>query len=175
MPSKSSNLSTRSNNVSSNSSKCQMGNIPLFISFIVAIIFYIIIIVSLSNIEKLSNCDCSKLHYKDYVKEWFVFMIFYIVVLAILFSVGNFECWELFINYPPIFGIVVIIGLVTLIMIIKLFLYLREIKNNCNCAYGSKEAFLYWFMLIYFSIIIALISLVVIIAIFATLFLFISK
>jgi len=171
MPSKSTYIS-KSTNLPT---KCQIGNIPLFISFFIAIIFYIIIIVSLSNIEKLSNCDCSKLPYKDYVKEWFVFMIFYIIVLAIVFSVSNFECWELFINYPAVFGIVLIVGLITFIMIIKLFLYLREIKKNCNCAYGTKEAFLYWFMLIYFSIIIAIISIIVIIAIFSTIFLLISK
>jgi hypothetical protein len=171
MPSKSTFISKST----SLPAKCQMGNIPLFITFIVAIIFYIIIIVSLSNIEKLSNCDCSKLPYKDYVKEWFSFMIFYVIVLAIVFSISNFECWELFINYPPIFSIVLIVGLITFIMIIKLFLYLREIKKNCNCAYGSKEAFLYWFMLIYFSIIIAIISLVIIIGIFAIIFFIISK
>lgn len=165
MPSKSNNLS----------STYKISSIPLFISFIIAIIFYSIIIISLSNIEKLSNCDCSKLPYKDYVKEWFVFMIFYIIVITISFSVSNFETWDLFINYPPIFGIILIVGLITLIMIIKLFLYLREIKKNCNCAYGTKEAFLYWFMLIYFSIIIALISIIVIIGIFASIFFLFSK
>lgn len=171
MPSKSIN-----NKLSSNLPlKCQMGNIPLIISFIISVVFYIIIIISLTNIEKLSNCDCSKLPYKDYVKEWAVFMIFYFIVMIIIFSISNFQCWELFINYPPIFGIVLIIGLISFIMIIKLFLYLREIKKNCNCAYGSKEAFLYWFMLIYFSIIIALISIIVIIGIFASIFFLISK
>jgi hypothetical protein len=90
MPSKSSYI-LKSPNLPT---KCQIGNIPLFISLFIGIIFYIIIILSLSNIEKLSNCDCSKLPYKDYVKEWFVFMIFYIIVLAIVFSVSNFECWE---------------------------------------------------------------------------------
>lgn len=137
--------------------KCIYGNYPLFISFPLGIILYIIIIVSLTNIEKLSNCDCSKLAYKDYVKEWFVFLIFYLTVSLIIFSVSNFECWQLYMDYPPVFGVSLIIGLITLIMSIKLFLYLREIRKNCNCAYGNKEKFLYWFYLIFFILILSII------------------
>lgn len=152
--------------------KCQTGNVPLFISLSLGIIVFIIIITSLSKIEKLANCDCSKIPYKDYVKEWFVFMIFYYIVGIILFSVSNFECWDMFISYPPIYVIKIVISLVTLIMIIKLFLYLREIRKHCNCAYGNKEAFLYWLFIIYFAIIAALIIISVLLILFATIIYF---
>ena len=164
-------LSTKSSKLSV---KCETGNIPLFISLTLGIILFIIIITSLSKIEKLANCDCSKIPYKDYVKEWFVFMIFFYIVGIILFSVSNFECWDMFVSYPPMFIIKIIISLVTLIMFIKLFLYLREIRKNCNCAYGNKESFLYWFFIIYFAIIASLIIISIILIILATVIYFIK-
>lgn len=170
MPSKKS-LSKLSNNLPD---KCQYGNIPLFIGFPIAIILYIIIIVSLTNIEKLSNCDCSKIPYRDYVKEWFVFLIFYLIVITIAFSVSNFECWQLFIEYPIVLGIHMIVGLITLIMSIKLFLYLRELRKNCNCAYGNKEAFLYWFYLIMISFIVALFIIAIVLIIISVILLLIN-
>lgn len=164
MPSKSLNSKVKS--ISSNLPvKCQIGTMTLFILLTIGIIIDIIIIVSLTNIEKLSNCDCSKLPYKDYVKEWFTFMIFFKVVMVLSFSLSSFECWELFYNYTPVYITFLVIGLMTLIMMIRLFLYLREIRKNCDCAYGMKEAFLYWFYLIYFSIILAIIALTIILGI----------
>jgi len=167
-------LSKKSSKIDKIFNKCQIGNIPLFISLTLSIILFIIIITSLSKIEKLANCDCSKIPYKDYVKEWFVFMIFFYIVGIILFSVSNFECWEMFEAYPPIYIFKIIISLVTLIMFIKLFLYLREIRKNCNCAYNNKEAFLYWFFIIYFAIIASLIIISIILIILATVIYFIK-
>jgi hypothetical protein len=151
--------------LSKSSSNCAVGNGVLVVAFIIGITLDILIIVSLTNIEKLSNCDCSKLPYRDYVKEWFTFIIFYKIVMLIGFSFSSFECWELFYNYTPIYVINLIIMLMTLIMIIRLFLYLREIRKNCNCAYGGLETFLYWFYLIYFVIILSLITLAIILGV----------
>lgn len=149
----------------SSSSKCLVSNSVLVVAFIIGITLDILIIVSLTNIEKLSNCDCSKLPYRDYLKEWFTFIIFYKIVMLIGFSFSSFECWELFYNYTPIYVINLIFMLMTLIMIIRLFLYLREIRKNCNCAYGGLEKFLYWFYLIYFVIILSLITLAIILGV----------
>lgn len=148
--------------------KCNINNSVLLIALSIGIILNIIIIISLTNIEKLANCDCSKLPYKNYLKEWFTFMIFYKIVVTIAFSFSSFECWELFANYPPYYIINFIIMLMSLIMIIRLFLYLREIKKNCNCAYNGLEKFLYWFYLIYFAIILSLITFSIIIIIFTS-------
>ena len=163
MPSKVNSSLTKSS--SSSSPKCIVGNGILVAAFIIGITLNILIIVSLTNIEKLSNCDCSKLPYKDYVKEWFTFMIFYQITMIIVFSFSSFKCWELFADYPPFYILNLIVMLMSLIMIIRLFLYLREIRKNCNCAYGGLETFLYWFYLIYFAIILSLITLSVILLI----------
>jgi len=164
------NSTSGSNNLSYN---CQIGSGIVVVGLIIGISINILIIVSLSNIEKLSNCDCSKLPYKDYVKEWFTFLIFYQIVMALAFILGSFECWELFIQYPPMNIINIVVSLITLIMMIKLFLYLREIRKNCNCAYGNKETFLYWFYLIYFSIILSIITLIIVLLVIsAILYLF---
>ncbi len=163
MPSKVNSKLTKSYYPSS--SDCLVTNTVLLISIAIGIILNILIIISLTNIEKLANCDCSKLPYKDYIKEWVTFMIFYEIVIIIIFSLSSFKCWELFANYPPFYIINLIVMLMSLIMIIRLFLYLREIRKNCNCAYGSLETFLYWLYLIYFVILLSLITLAVILGI----------
>jgi len=116
------------------------------------IILYFIIIISLSNIEKLSNCDCSKLPYKDYIKEWFTFLIIKNISLLIIFSLSDFECYRLFLRYPIILYLKLTIFLINIIMYIRLFIYLYEIRKNCNCAYGKKEAFLFWFLILYIAL-----------------------
>lgn len=164
MPSKV-NLSLSKSSSPSSSSNCLVSNTILLIALSIGIILNILIIVSLTNIEKLANCDCSKLPYKDYLKEWCTFMIFYNIVIFLVFTLSSFKCWELFANYPPFYIINLIVMLMALIMIIRLFLYLREIRKNCNCAYGGLERFLYWFYLIYFVIILSLITLAIILAV----------
>lgn len=165
MPSKVNSSLIKSSSSPSSSSNCLVSNTVLIIALSIGIILNILIIISLTNIEKLANCDCSKLPYKDYLKEWCTFMIFYEIVVIIVFSFSSFKCWELFANYPPFYIINLIVMLMALIMIIRLFLYLREIRKNCNCAYGGLEKFLYWLYLIYFVILLSLITLAVILLI----------
>ena len=130
---------------------CSKANIMLFLSMITGIIISIVIITSINNIEK-SNCECAKLPQRRFLKEWFVFFIFYEITLLLLFSFNNETCWDHFVNYPFIYGSIIIVALIDIIMIIRLFLYIRLLRNNCSCGYGNKEAFIYWFLFIEFSV-----------------------
>ena len=130
---------------------CTKTNIMLFIPMFIGIIISIIIIISINNIEH-SDCTCAKLPEHRFLKEWFIFFIFYEISLLILFSISNKSCWYNFVNYPFIYGSIIIVALIDIIMIIRLFLYVRELRNNCSCGYGNKEAFIYWFLFIEFSV-----------------------
>ena len=130
---------------------CTKNNIFTYISCIVGIIIASFIIVSLNQLEH-SSCKCTDLPHRILLKEWFIFIIIWTLLLLILFSISNEACWNNFINYPYIYVSSLIFGLINIIMLIRLFLYIRLLRDNCNCGYGNKEKFIYWYLIIIFSI-----------------------
>jgi len=134
-----------------NSTDCTLRNTMMYVSYSIAIIILIVIITSLNNLEH-SNCKCTDLPYREYLKEWFIFSIFYIISLMAIFAVSNEECWVNFQNYPYIYGAMIIYSIIHIIMLIRLFLYVRLLRNSCDCGYGNKERFIYWYLIIIFSI-----------------------
>ena len=134
-----------------NENICAQYNIYIYVAKFIAIVIFTVIITSLNNLEH-SNCKCVDLPYRKYLKEWFIFAIFYLIVLLAIFGVSNQACWQEFKNQPYIFGAMVIFSLFQIIMLIRLFLYVRLLRNSCNCGYGNKERFIYWYLIIIFSI-----------------------
>ena len=130
---------------------CSKDNIYGFISMSIGIIIAIVIISSLNNLEH-SNCKCADLPHRRFIKEWFIFLIFYYLIIFVLFSTSNEACWQNFMKYPYIYTSILIVALVNVIMLIRLFLYVRILRDNCSCGYGNKEKFIYWYLLIVFSI-----------------------
>ena len=49
-----------------------------------------------------------------------------------------------------IFGFM--IGIVEIIMLVRLFIYIRWLRNECKCAYGNEEKLIYWYLIILFII-----------------------
>ena len=48
----------------------------------------------------------------------------------------------------------VIIAIINIIMLIRLFIYIRKIKElNCNCGYLKQQNIIYYYLIIIFSII----------------------
>jgi len=129
------------------------------LNFPLMFILSIIILVSLYKIENNVDCKCSDNENKKFLKEWFIFYICYNIFITIIFLFYD-------ISYYMIFFIVhfIIIQSISLVMIVRLFLYMRFLKNNCKCAYGGKEKFLYWFYLIYFCLILLAIVILLMIA-----------
>jgi len=136
--------------------ECATQNLLIYISNFIAIVIFAVIIVSLNNLEH-SNCKCADLPYRKFLKEWFVFAIFYIIALLSIFSVSNEACWSNFKDQPYIYAAMLIFTLIHIIMLIRLFLYVRLLRNDCNCGYGNKEKFIYWYLVIIFSIWVAII------------------
>ncbi len=143
---------------------CQTPNIILYISFTIMIIVKSIIITSLDNLEK-SQCRCAKIPQLSYLKPWFIFIIIYNICILLLFITSNELCWSLFVQKYYLYVFNLIIGFVNIIMLVQLFLYVRNLKNNCECGYGNKEKFIYWYLLIIFSIILVLLLLIIILSV----------
>ena len=114
-------------------------------------------IACLSHLEKLANCDCSKLPYSKYIRELLIFYIFADILFFNLFYYSNYDCNEDFLNNNSvIFILSLVFSSVTIFIYIRLYLYLRTLKQNCKCAYGEKESFIYWYLIILFSLWISL-------------------
>lgn len=161
-------VASKKNSIVKKENSACTGRIGFFISYAIGITISLVIISSLSHIEKLSNCDCSKLPYSKYIKEWFIFMIFFYVANFTLFFISGEECHETYLNlYPMVYTIYIIIGLISIVMLIRLFLYMRELKKNCKCAYGKKESFIYWYLFIIIAIWVSLIAITLLLFLFA--------
>lgn len=158
------NTSTTSTTSTTTNDTCETPNIIIYISFTIMLIVKLIIITSLDNLEK-SECRCAKVPQLKYLKPWFIFMVVYNFTILMLFLISNEVCWSLFIKHYYLYVLNLIIGFVNIIMLIQLFLYVRKLKNTCECGYGSKEKFIYWYLLIIFSIALVLFLLVIILSV----------
>jgi len=152
---------------------CKSSNNTFYLSLTITIILFILIIVSLNNLEK-SKCKCSDIPEKRFLKEWFIFNIIIQSLLVFFFLIGSEPCYTRFINNNYLYPLILLIGFINLIMLIRLILYIRILREKCPCGYGNLEKFLFWYLVIIFSIIALFISLFIIMSI-ATLFMFLKK
>lgn len=116
---------------------------------IIYLMIIILIIISLNEIDK-SGCECGKTNDKYLIKEWFIFyLIFRIIIgLIIVLLFRNNDLTTII----TILNIASIVDLITIIMEIRLLLYLNKMRRTCDCAFKMKEQFLFWFYLTYFLI-----------------------
>jgi len=152
---------------------CSTSQKSFYLSLTLSIILNILIIISLNNLEK-SKCKCSDIPEKSFLKEWFIFNIIVQSLLIFFFLIGNESCYTRFINNYYLYPLTLLIGFINFIMLIRLILYIRILREKCPCGYGNLEKFLFWYLIIIFSIIALFIALLLIMAI-STLFMFIKK
>lgn len=116
---------------------------------IIYLMIIILIIISLNEIDK-SGCECGKTNDKHLIKEWFIFyLIFRIIIgLIIVISIRNNDL----LTITTVLNIASIVDLITIIMEIRLLLYLNKMRLKCECGFKMKERFLFWFYLTYFLI-----------------------
>jgi hypothetical protein len=116
---------------------------------IIYLIIIILIIVSLNEIDK-SGCECGKTNDKHLIKEWFIFYLIFRIItgLIIVISYRNNDL----ITITTVLNIASIVDLITIIMEIRLILYLNKMRKTCECAFKVKEQILFWFYLTYFLI-----------------------
>lgn len=152
---------------------CKTSQRSFYVSLTISIILIVLIIISLHNIEK-AKCKCADIKEKKFLKEWFIFNIILQLSLIFFFLLGKEECYVRFINNYYLYFFTMIIGIINLVMLIRLIIYLRILRNNCPCGYGNLEKILFWYLVIIFSIIALFISLFIIMSI-ATFFMFLKK
>jgi fumarate reductase subunit C len=113
---------------------CEDLNPFLYISIFINIIFEILIIYSLYKLKE-----------NKYLKEWFIFALLLNLSLILTYIVSNNKCYNKFLSSirNPLFTI---INIINLIMLIRLFLYIRTIdKKQLN------EKIIYWYLIILFA------------------------
>ncbi len=118
------------------------------------LITIIIIIVSLYKIENDLSCNCANNPLKKGLKNWFIFLIIYNIIFffAVVFSLLYHNDYLIL----TLMTIHIIIFIITLVMFVRLFIYIKYLKDNCSCAYNGKEKYIYYYLIIYFSLILFL-------------------
>ena len=131
---------------------CENPNYIYYISFIIGIIINIFIINTLNTIEKRVDCACANNPKKAFLKEWFIFILFYNILFIFFFMISNYNCYDVFAKeYMNIF-IKIPLLIISIIMLVRLFIYIRWLKNECKCSYQSQEQIIYWYLIILFII-----------------------
>ncbi len=149
---------------------CPQYNKNFYLSSTLVIIFIILILVSLTNLEK-SKCECANIPEKRFLKEWFIIALIIWVLLILFFMIGSEPCYMRFISSNGLYIFVIIFSLLNYIMLFRLLLYLRILRRGCECGYGNMEKFLFWYLVIVFSFI-ALMILLGLIMLLVTIFKF---
>jgi len=131
---------------------CKTPNEILYVSYIIGIIVNIIIIYALNDIEKKIDCDCSNNSKKQFLKEWFIFVIVLQIIFLLIFTMSDYECFDVFEDDYMNNVFIFMISIIEIIMLIRLFIYIRWLRNECKCAYVNEENIIYWYLIILFII-----------------------
>lgn len=140
-----------------------MNNINLYISPIISIIILSLLIYWLNKID---TCVCaSKIPEKKYLKEWFVFEIIVVIIHTII-MINNYNSISKS-TLNIIIGIYIIFVIISAIMIIRLFIYIRKMRElKCNCGMLKFQNFLYYYLIVAFSFIAFILLILIIYGIF---------
>jgi len=131
---------------------CEIPNYIFYIIYGISIFINLFIINTLNNIEKKIDCVCANNSKKAFIKEYFIFLVFFNIFFLIFFILSNYDCYELFAKdyINVIFSF--LLSIVSIIMLIRLFIYINWLKNECKCAYHLQEQIIYWYLIIIFII-----------------------
>jgi uncharacterized protein YacL len=149
MPSK----SIRSNSSLSNINTPVIDKYSPVVGFaIVTQILTLIIITFILNwLNKIKSCKCTNIPERNFLPEWFSFFTIWIIISLAMFIAYNANSSE----YPVIFTILnIIVTIINLVMIIRLFIYIRKLKEmNCDCGLSQEENIIYYYVIIGFAFI----------------------
>jgi hypothetical protein len=143
---------------------CDSYNRSFYVSATLMIIIFILIIISFVNLEKL-DCPCVNIPEKRFLKEWFIIGLIIWILIITYFLLGDESCYLKFINSNGLYIFIIIYAIINYIMLFRLLLFLRIMRNKCECGYGNIEKILFWYLVIMFSFIALMILLGLIIMI----------
>lgn len=119
---------------------------------IVLKIFTIIFTIFILNwLNKIKNCRCANLPERKFLPEWFSFFIIWLIIILIIYIAYNANVAE----YPIIVIVLeIIIFIINLAMIIRLFIYIRKLREiKCDCGLSQEENIIYYILIIAFAFI----------------------
>jgi hypothetical protein len=144
---------------------CDSYNRSFYVSTTLMIIIFILIIISFVNLEKL-DCPCVNIPEKRFLKEWFIIGLIIWVLIIGFFLLGDESCYLKFLNSNGLYIFIIIFAIINYIMLFRLLLFLRIMRNKCECGYGNIEKILFWYLVIMFSFValMVLLGLIIMIA-----------
>jgi hypothetical protein len=111
----------------------------------------------------MNSCKCSSTYSeKIYLYEWFIIVVIWLFIYNIIFisNGGNISM--------PLTVINIIIGIINIVMIIRLFIYLRKLRETkCNCGTLREVNILYYYLIVLFSVLAFVVAVTIILSIFA--------
>lgn len=150
--------STSSKKISNNSSSSTyiIGIIGVVLS--IGISFFI-----LDWLVKVHKCKCANINESLYLKEWYMFLIVYQIIVGIYMIVNNdFE------KTGILFIISLFVSIIAFVMIVRLLIYIHKLKEiKCDCGMTVRENIIYYFYIVTYSILLF----VILLGILGTLFL----
>ena len=144
---------------------CPYYNKYIYVLFTISIILNLLIIISLIKIEKI-NCNCANIPEKKFIKEWFIFNIIFKISLLLFFIFSDNKCYNYIFKNTFIYVITNIIFIISIVMIIRMLVYLNILRKGCECGYGNLEKILFWYLALIISLLILLIIIGILIIIF---------
>jgi hypothetical protein len=126
------------------------------------IILSIIIIVYLIKIDDCS-CIANIKNEKKYLKEWYAFMIIWLIISALYIyshfdnyhkTIKNNNHFNFFSNLPlPLLIINLIINIIHIYMLIRTFVYIRKLREvECDCELVLYQDLIYYTIICWFAI-----------------------
>ena len=169
MPSKSKSLSKLSmmNNLSNASSSNYYDNNQSSTSYWIGLILIIISIgisyFILDWLVKVNKCKCANIEEALYLKEWYMFLIAYQIIIGIYYMVAGDNIDK----SGVLLFISIIVSIIGFIMIVRLLIFIHKLKEiKCDCGMSVRENIIYYWYIVVYSIILFLILLTLIGAIF---------
>lgn len=117
---------------------------------IVTQIFTLIAVTFILNwLNKIKTCKCTDIQERKFLPEWFSFFTIWIIISLAMFIAYGANAAE----YPVIFMLLsIIVSIINLVMIIRLFIYIRRLKEmNCDCGLTQEENIIYYYLIIAFA------------------------
>jgi hypothetical protein len=126
-----------------------MNKLIIIINSIIVIIILAFIIYWLN---KIKACVCaSKIAEKNYLGEWFIYRIVITVIYTIIITNDDLSNSIIGTNNHIFY---IIITIIDLIMLIRLFIYIKKMRElNCNCGMLETQNYIYNYLIIVFSIV----------------------
>ncbi len=176
MPSKSSNVKSNVNSnfnpiMSSFKTSPVVDKYSPLVGFniVMQIVTLIIITFILNWLNKIKSCKCTNLPERKFLPEWYSFLTILIIIGLIMYIAYGANPSK----YPTFITVIfIIVAIINIAMTIRLFIYIRRLREiNCDCGLSQEENIIYYYTIIFFGIL----GVVILMTLFGLLFGMTSK